>query len=383
MGSRTNIYLMTDERNSDSTAQNPTFKIQPQLVKSPSQVFEVYISHLQIPYGFNQINANNNALPVTIVVAGVTNNYPNTVLPVGNYNINSFQTAVALLLEELSNFSGLTDPTITFGYNKTSYIQTFSYSSSQVSSITIHCSVSKTMVKMFGSTSDITFNYTGTQVPGNQMFNMQVIPSVAIRSHILKVYNACESTPSGTTTPSNILAVFPVSNNPPYFIVPYLSDRTLFYIGNEVLDRLDLYLSPMDDDYELDQALGWSLALSLRAIEGNSESEVMAKAVEKGMQAFTENQQRSEFLKDRLAFMSLVEKEQKSVLAQSSFEKYWTGLQSESDDFHQRVKRHRQNGPGGTVTEISSADVDGSGIGEEAPSNSEGFFEGGGNQYDR
>lgn len=281
------IRLSSDHRTADSTPEHWKYVLAQQFVRQPEERFSIRVESVQIPYGFNQINPMNNSLRFRLDVGSIQHSF-STSIPVGSYNVHRFQETIADIL--MTNISSLVvTPKFEWSSSRTNWKQTWKYTSATNS--TLHIFMDTRVLRLlFGFDNDIVLVSDGTTVTGDRPSDMIPIPIVAIRSNLLNISNSYQPTPGGVITLGNILFTFPLTNNPPVFLIPSTVSSEPIYIENPSIHALDFYLSPLYENYILDMKLPWSITLVLTVVPPPEKTRI-AQEVATGLALFQQQSQ--------------------------------------------------------------------------------------------
>lgn len=242
--------------------------------------FRMTLKNIMIQYGFTQINEYNNTFEFT--VTNITGTYPFKVaFPPGNYTYDTFQkTLMDVLLDKTSGL--ITAPLFRFTAKE---YQSYSYETTDSgTSINLLIRNNRTWIAMFGSLQNV--NMIGNDPPlvMTQYGFVHPITSIAVRSDTLTPISMYTQNVSSETQRSNIIFTMNVLQNFPSLLVDYGHQGSTCELANELISRIDFYLTPRDDTYKLRMTMPWSMEVMIEEVRYVSQYEIMYEAMKKALQ---------------------------------------------------------------------------------------------------
>jgi hypothetical protein len=252
-----NIYINSAKRIS-GTSDNFSIQLEkPLTLTSDKTQFQLYVSSLEYPYNFYQVNSNNNSLTLEYTPAsGPLANYVITITP-GNYNINSL---LSELKTKTSIATGVSETNFNFSYSRATGRCTFALST--LGTITYKFSSNTFIGKMCGFTADSTFSFASSST-SSQNVNVNPITYFTIRSDIVLSNQDMESITKSSEN-SDILCKVPIRTPPGtyiYYAQPF-DDRV--FISAQVLNVINFYITSNQNKELIDNhGLDFSFTLTI------------------------------------------------------------------------------------------------------------------------
>jgi len=214
------------------TAENFQINLnKPINLSSDKTAFQAYITNVELPYAFHQINDTNNTFVVSLLVNNVVVNTNTASIPAGNYNILNLLTEVKTAIYTATGVGGIS---YNFSYNKNNGIITFGYN--------------------LIATSPLTVNVN----PINQIF---------IRSDIVASNGDSESLENYNEN-SNILAKIPIRVQPSSYIFSTSNFDERVFLSVPQLTVINFYLTAGNSKSVLNnQSQEWSFVLTILEVE--------------------------------------------------------------------------------------------------------------------
>ena len=233
------IHLNTNgaTKNNSSFNSDVLFNI-PNLIKKQNYILynTIRIIHCEIPFSFYIINEYNNLLALSTGNISIT---------YGNYNANSFMTALSLLLP--------TNMTITLNSSNGKFTLNYNSSFSILPTSTIH--------KIMGFSKKTTYSSTSNKIILPYPANFLGTNNVYIKSPNLILDNYNTSTKDYITL-SNI----PV-NVPPFGIIQYLNQTgSKNLVKNIQMNNLEIQITDDDNNLIDFNNLEWSITIEIESI---------------------------------------------------------------------------------------------------------------------
>jgi hypothetical protein len=210
----------------------------PNLIKKQNYILynTIRIIHCEIPFSFYIINEYNNLLALSTGNISIT---------YGNYNANSFITALSLLLP--------TNMTITLNSSNGKFTLSYNASFSILATSTIN--------KIMGFSKNITYTSTSNNIILPYPANFLGTNNIYVKSPNLILENYNTSTKDYITM-SNI----PV-NVPPFGIVQYLNQTgSKNIVKNIQMDNLEIQITDDDNNLIDFNNLEWSITIEIESI---------------------------------------------------------------------------------------------------------------------
>jgi hypothetical protein len=238
---------LTGNSNSFSLLLNPPLQL-----KGNNSVWEVKVATANIPYSFNTVNASNNKL-----FGFINNQLWSITVPAGNYNIlNLISTIRPLIISACSALGHAIN--LNWTYTKTIAKTTMVYTG--LVPFVIDYNSSSVLMTMLGFKSNISLT-NGQSITSSQCVNVNPVQSLYVRSDTLNqsFENREALLTKGEVT--DILAEIPVQTAPLTFINFANAQGQSARIKNQIIDRVQLYLSDTNN-FELDLGgLDWTCSL--------------------------------------------------------------------------------------------------------------------------
>ncbi len=251
-----NFYINSKQRVSGE-ANNFKIILQKPIVRTAeNSYFEFFISSLNFPFSYKQINDNNNKFQIQLNA-----NLPVTVtIPSGNYNILTLSSTV---LQQINTaLGGLYN--ISYSYNKDTSYLTFTYNTNDSNIFILYFS-NNAFGECLGFINDITLSFGNPQT-SSQSVNVNPAQFFCIRSNTINQGNNNLESLDKSSEKSNILAKVPIksaSNTFIYWTQPYES-RVISNI--ELFQELDFEITAGGKSNDIQGQLDFSFTLVCQEI---------------------------------------------------------------------------------------------------------------------
>lgn len=231
-----NIYINSNRR-LNGTPDN--FEIQlekPIKLLGKNTHFEIYLSSIEYPFNFKQVNINNNTL-FTTCFDGFSFLTSTLVFPVGNYTIITLLNTFKDLLVNAYSTLGVSYNNLIFSYSKITGL--VSLTTSNIS-IAIDVSFSNTDIGlMMGFINNQQIAHTNIDI-SDQNVNVNPTTYICIRSNTLvSNNNDMESITSNSNNNSDILCKVPIKSPPGYLINHSQPINERVFVNNEIINIID------------------------------------------------------------------------------------------------------------------------------------------------
>lgn len=232
-----NIYINTSQRVSGDP-DNFTIQFErPILLSSDKTHFEIFLTTLEYPYNFYQVNNNNNTFLLNLFISNVFSGSFTIQITEGNYNIFT-------LLEEVKNkilfFTNLFSVEIQTTYSKITGRATFNTTD------TIHrfdCEFANNHIGlMLGFTTNISIQFNSPQI-ANQHCNVNPTTFICIRSPELVSTNSDMESISSTSNNSDILCKVPVRSPPSSYIYYEQPFEDRIFCKSGILSNINFFVT--------------------------------------------------------------------------------------------------------------------------------------------
>lgn len=234
----------------------------------------IQVMQINMPWSFNLIAAeyNNNALPMRVrnMTTGITVDYPNNVLPDGNYSVTALQETIEKTLIGLLYTSIIPTFTPTANSSKIQYgvVYRDTTTPGDAYEITLYFNLASQDVQDFtGTRSPMVFNTTGVFATGEDAMNAWFVRSIAVKSQDMSPVDSYVK-PIGTLKPfpSNVLFQIPLYINYPGVLVLGAKDIPPFLVNMNTSENFQLYLTTIDSDKPLRLTRPWTMQLQMTPV---------------------------------------------------------------------------------------------------------------------
>jgi len=261
-----NLFIDSSQRDEGLTPSNFSIILRKPITKiSKNSYFRVRIPSVVIPFSFSQINSAHNELSFSINSI----NY-NVTIPNGNYNITNLLTTISNLMIivvptlQLNFIYTASTSKCTLGFGTTMTDKTFQMNYTGKNII---------IMRMMGFTSNIIFSYIGgvyTNITSNQVVNVSPCKTLFIRSSTLIQNTNYESLVNKNDTTDILLQIPIITSFQTYINWTEQASDLFSEINNNVIDKINIYLSDSTSDDELPNDSGlldWFIQINIQEIE--------------------------------------------------------------------------------------------------------------------
>ncbi len=259
-----NIFISSKMRYS-GTAENFQINLnKPINLSSDKTAFQAYITNVELPYAFHQINDTNNTFVVSLLVNNVVVNTNTASIPAGNYNILNLLTEVKTAIYTATGVGGIS---YNFSYNKNNGKVSLEISDPVWVSYKIRIDfTNNTIGRMMGFNNLITFGYN-LIATSPLTVNVNPINQIFIRSDIVASNGDSESLENYNEN-SNILAKIPIRVQPSSYIFSTSNFDERVFLSVPQLTVINFYLTAGNSKSVLNnQSQEWSFVLTILEVE--------------------------------------------------------------------------------------------------------------------
>ena len=251
-----NFYINSKQRVSGEPNNFKIILQKPVIRTAENSYFEFFISSLNFPFSYKQINNNNNTFQIKLNA-----NLPITVtIPSGNYNILTLSSTI---LQEINNaLGGIYN--ISYSYNKDTSFVTFTYNTNDANVFILYFA-NNGLGECLGFVNNITLSFGNPQT-STQSVNVNPAQFFCIRSNTINQGNNNLESLDKSSEKSNILAKVPIksaSNTFIYWSQPYES-RVISNI--ELFQELDFEVTAGGKGKDIQGQLDFSFTLVCQEI---------------------------------------------------------------------------------------------------------------------
>lgn len=246
-----NLYINSNQR-IKGTSNSFTIQLQRPINKSNEKSkFQFYISSLNYPFSFNQVNSNNNTFTVSLNLGA-----PVTVsLSFGNYNIINLLTEV---INKTNVALGGVYP-LSSSYSKTSGLATLIYGLNDGNTIYFNFS-GTTIGSMLGFSNNILVNF-GNNAVGDKNVNVNPISYFCIRSNTLTSANNDLESLEKTSEKSNIICKIPINVPSGSYIRYEQPYESRIFSNLDIITLIDFEVTAGGKNYPIGNSLDFSFCL--------------------------------------------------------------------------------------------------------------------------
>lgn len=259
-----NIYISSRMRYSGTPESFTITLNKPINLSSDKTEFQAYITNVELPYAFHQINATNNTFQVEVLVNNIPVSLTTATITNGNYNI---LTLLAEVKTAIYTATGLPNLVYDFTYNKTTGKVTLS----QTDPIYINYKIrlyftNNTIGRMMGFNTTTLFFYN-SPATSPLTVNVNPINQIFLRSDIVASNGDSESLESFNEN-SNVLAKIPIKVQPNSYIYSTSNFDERIFLSVPQLTIINFYLTAGNSKTVLDnQSQDWSFVLTILEVE--------------------------------------------------------------------------------------------------------------------
>lgn len=251
-----NLYINSKQR---SVGDPNNFKItlqKPIIRKAENSYFEFFITALNFPFSYKQVNSNNNTFLLSFN-GGVDQTI--TITP-GNYNILTLASEVINRINiTLGNTYNLS-----YTYNKDTAFLTFTYATNDANTFLLKFSNNR-IGEMLGFTNNITLSFNNP-ITSTQSVNVNPTQFFCIRSNIINQGNEDMESLENRSEKSNILAKIPIKSAGNTFIYWSQPYESRIITSVELFQELDFIATAGGKSFPIDNQLDYSFTLVCQEI---------------------------------------------------------------------------------------------------------------------
>lgn len=251
-----NLYINSNQR-IRGDPNNFVIGLQKPIIRTNERSrFQFFISALNYPFSFSQINDSNNTFNIQL-----NNNAPVTVtITNGNYNILNLLTEVVSKI----NIALGQSFNITTNYSKITNKCTINYNTNNINTF-LFSFANNTIGAMLGFTSNVTLSYNNSIV-SSQPVNVNPVSFFCIRSNSLTIGTNDLESLENSSDKSNIIAKIPITTPSNTYIKYSQPYESRVWANMDIITELDFIITAGGKNRPIGNTIDFSFTLIIEEV---------------------------------------------------------------------------------------------------------------------